>query len=74
MRRRSRGRGRRGAPPAARGSARPGAARPAALVVAAGALGWAVLAAAQWQDALRASMGRPPAGPAHWIVVCSCAP
>ncbi|UGQ43288.1 alpha/beta-hydrolase family protein [Rhodococcus aetherivorans] len=56
------------------GSARPGAARPAALVVAAGALGWAVLAAAQWQDALRASMGRPPAGPAHWIVVCSCAP
>ncbi|NGP06904.1 hypothetical protein G6038_15725 [Rhodococcus sp. 14C212] len=55
-------------------SARPGAARPVALVAAAVALGWAVLAAAQWQDALRAWMGRPTTGPTHWIVVCTCAP
>ncbi|MDM7488544.1 alpha/beta-hydrolase family protein [Rhodococcus sp. GXMU-t2271] len=53
------------------GSACP-AARLVALLAAAVALGWTVLAAAQWQDGLRAAMGRPPTGPAHWIVVCVC--
>lgn len=53
------------------GSARP-VARAVALLAAAVALGWTVLAAAQWQDGLRAAMGRPPTGTGHWIVVCVC--
>ncbi|MDV3206668.1 MAG: hypothetical protein LOY04_06165, partial [Rhodococcus ruber] len=53
------------------GSTRP-AARLVALLAAAVALGWTVLAAAQWQDGLRAAMGRPPTWTGHWIVVCVC--